>query len=175
MIRRASPQDAKAIVPFLKRVFTDDLETGGHPEQQSKDWWSQATEGENVWLAVEKGKVVGVLGPGLKMTHDSVEHGVRICTLFTLLVVDDSLYKAQRSEAIRVARELTLGAADDLRDSGRMTEYIFVYGPTNSRGASWARLLGMKEKVGTTHSEFWLPFKDIWENARATEKREGLP
>lgn len=172
MIRRLTEADVKTVQPWLKNVYQEDPETGGNPDVlMSQDKMKQiAQEDGEFWVCIENGEPVGVLvssGVG----QQELEKGKAVFfNVFCLLAIDYALYQVSRGEATRVARELTLAAADDLTARGDAKEYIYVYGPTDSRGASWCRLLKMEEtarKGGT--STFLLPFKEIWERAKATE------
>jgi len=172
--RRLERTDAKEAAAFLNTTFAADPDSGGLADSQTEDRWQVKADDGRAWVCVEGRRLVGILSMNATGKRE-VNGVVETFSLFDLLVVDHKLYKAKRSEAVRIARELTLKAADDLRDGGEMTDWIYVTGSTASRGASWSRLLKMEETATNGHSEFWLPFKDIWENARATEKREGLP
>jgi len=169
MIRRITKADATQVATFLRNTFRDDVLSGGNP-----NWWTAdmmraaADRGVVWWVAIEGGKPVGVLA-GEHGNAFFTEGGVTYeCNYFSLLAVSPALYQASKAEARRVARELTVAAANDLRDSGLMKEMLWIMGPTQSRGASWCRELGMAETVHQGYSEFRLPFRDIWDRAQAT-------
>lgn len=173
MIRRLAEADATKVRIFLKRTFEDDPEAGGNTDSVwSTDHLKQVAQEDGptiLWVCIEGGQTVGILsyrGQGKR----ELDNGKRVTfNAFDLLAVDYSLYQVNRREAIRIARELTLFAADDLTASGEAADYIYVFGPTDSRGSSWCRLLGMKEEAMGNQSHFLLEFKLIWERTKATE------
>ena len=167
MIRRVKRTDAKNVSAFLRKVFAEDSASGGDPAIQTEDAVAARCEVADVWVCIEGGKVVGVL-QGFRGGHIEIGGKPYTFNYFNLLAVDYLLYTTSRSEAIRVARELNKGAADDLRDNGGMADLIVVEGPTGSRGASWCRLLRMSEDFKGDWSWFILPFKTIWDRLTET-------
>lgn len=166
MIRRLTKADVKKVRPWLHKLYQDDPETGGDADTlMSEDRMKQlAQENAELWVCVEGGKPIGVLySPGA--SKDVVlETGETVSVnLFNLLAVDYQLYQVSPQDTARIAGELTLFAANDLTAHSRAQEYIYVIGPTKSRGASWCRdYLKMKECRRGNQSHFWMLFKDIW-------------
>jgi len=168
-IQRLAEKDAIPVSAFLDKLYKEDVESGGTQAPTSDVLTSQARDNVRTWVAISDGKVVGVLGPearGVRTTEDRKE---RTFHNFRLLAVDYGIYSTSVKDAIQIARELTLFAADEIRDEGALLDDIRIEGPTNSRGASWARLLGCKETAYKGYSEFWLETSLIWERCKATE------
>lgn len=169
MIRRLEQTDAQTVHDFLVKLYAEDPDTGGLAPMPVHRIENHADKGDDFYVAIEDGKLVGLLaghGRGHRQSAAAISAEAETFTLFDLLAIDHELYKGSRKEALRIAGELTLFAADDLRDSDKMTDYIYVRGPTVSRGASWCRLLKMEETQRDDTSEFWLPFKDIWDRVK---------
>jgi len=168
-IQRLAEKDALPVYAFLDKLFKEDPESGTGAGLSLDTLSTQARENVRTWTATSEGKVVGILGPearGVRFMPDGKE---RTYHYFNLLAVDYTLYSKSVKDAIQVARELTLTAADDIRDAVALLDDICVVGPTNSRGASWCRLLGFKEIQDKDRSEFWLDTNLIWERCKATE------
>lgn len=168
-IRRLRETDAQRVRDFLANLFQQDLETGGIDAPLVDFLIAQIRGGLATWVCIEGGKLLGILGPAMAGSRAMPEGNMKTFVHFNRLAVDHTLYKTSKSEAIRVARELTVAAADDIQASGKLPDGILVTGPTASRGASWCRLLGFEEQMHGDESRFWLPFNLIWERCKATE------
>jgi len=166
-ITRMAEADTQGVRDFLANLFQQDIETGGVNAPSVDLLTAQVKDGVLSWVAVEAGKIIGVLGPEMRGTRIMPDGTTRTFSFFNRLAVDHTLYKANRRKAIRVARELTVAAANDLQADP--PDDIRVQGPINSRGSSWCRLLKFDETSRGGSSEFWLPFKDIWERCKGTE------
>lgn len=166
-IARMTEADAQGVHDFLANLFQQDVETGGVGAPSVDLLAAQVKDGVPTWVAIEAGKIVGVLGPEMRGVRRMPDGILRTFSFFNRLAVDYTLYKTSRREAIRVARELTVAAANDLQ--ANPPDDIRVQGPTGSRGASWCRLLKFAETVQGGSSEFWLEFKDIWDRCKGTE------
>jgi len=169
MIRRMVEADALRAKDFLEANYLAPHEDAHRPVEDALKHMLRS--GQDLWVLDDSGTVRGVLqGDGRNCT---VDWNGRVWTAnrFTVLVVQ---YDAMPVERGVMARDLTLFAADDLRDNGGMQEIIWVWGHKDSRGAQWARRLGMEEVPDGDNSNFYLPFKDIWEAAkRAVPRRVG--
>lgn len=166
-IRRLTRADAKKVATWLKKTYEDDVLSGGDPSVPSADSIELWADRGATWVCIESHKLIGLLhavGQGTMLAGDKTF----TFTLFNLLAVDYALYTTSKQQAIEVASQLTIGAADDIRDHDRMTDLIRVIGPKDSRGASWSRLLGMSEITHKgSYGEWLLPFKLIWERVEA--------
>jgi len=162
MIRRLTITDAKALNLFLDRNFRADVLSGGTdapPEEALKAQVAIAP----TWVYDDAG-IVGVLGPA--MFGERLVDGVkRAFVWFNRLVVDYAIYGTSRDQALQIARDLTLAAADDIL-AERPVDDILVVGPTDSRGASFCRLLKFTETLNGNESHFECPFKEIWDRAK---------
>lgn len=168
MIRRLEEADVRELCSFLSKLSQEDPDSGmvGAPSEDLLA--SQIGMGLKSWVAFEGKKLLAVLGPEMRGVRE-VGGEVRTFSLYNRLAVDHALYSLSPLDTLAIARDLTLAAADDTQAAGNPPDDIYVIGPTNSRGASWCRLLGMKETAKGKTSEFWLEFKLIWERCKATE------
>jgi len=171
MIRRLTAADADSVPTFLNHQYVLDPASGG-TQAPSRDWVQKLGNEGMAWLAEEGGAIVGMLGPALFGVRVDKPGGPKITFVyFYLLAVEYTLYGTARDEARRIARELTLAAADDIQGSGKVPDEIRVGGPKESRGGHWCVELGMElieERGG--YCTWRLPFALIWERAKATER-----
>lgn len=170
IVRRLTEADAGKAASWLKKLYQDDPESGGNPDIVSSDSIEMWAERELTWVCVEGSSSLGIIhsaGQGIMLEGDKLS----TFTLFTILAVDFGLYSASKEQAIEVSKQLTLAAMNDLRDSGRMTDFIRVIGPKDSRGASWTRDYLKFEEIPTkgNYGEWRLPFNLIWERIEAVK------
>jgi hypothetical protein len=169
MIKRLTLADCAKLSTFLDANFKADPSVGT-ATAPSKDFLETQLVKAPTWVCEESEKFLGVLGPAF-FGERLVDGEKRTFVHFDRLVVDYALYLASPSEAIRVARELTLAAADDIQAEGPPDD-ILVFGLKDSRGGHWCELLGMKVlEANGSYCTWVLPFKEIWDRAKAVTVR----
>ena len=167
--RRLTEQDAQEAHDFLGKCFAEDPEFIGNVAPLKEKLAEQVHKGMPTWVAISAGKIIAIFGPRMASGIRKMPDGkLRTFSYYNRLVIDYAIYEASHSDAIQIAKALSLAAADDLRDMGDSVDDILVTGPKNCKGAAWARLLGFEEeprkgKIG----RWWLESKLIWERLEA--------
>lgn len=171
-IRRLAAADCQELSTFLARNFRDDVLSGGR-DAPTKDFLQAQLSKAESWVAVEGGVIVGVLGPVMHGEQEIngqlsaiflekfslvVKVGtIRTFSYYDRLVVDFSIYKTSKADALRIAKELGLGRQQEAETTGTLSDDFVSEGLTKSRGASFCRLLGMAEEVRGEESKFIMP------------------
>lgn len=158
-VRRITSADARKVARFLRDEFAADETTGGNPALFTKEEIKRRLRARVYWVAIEGGKVLGVLegAPKVTMLHEGKYYKGWLFSLF-------QIRRAEGLRALEIADTIVVQHAKDLIERGAEGEYVItVSSQRASPGARYCRdFLHMKEiNIRGSRSMFLLPFNKI--------------